>query len=400
VRASVPESFERCIGAGGVVVFPADTVYGIACDPDNRFAVERLYLLKRRERSKPSAVMFFDVDSALAALPELGERTREALGRLLPGGVTVLLPNPARRFSLACGDDPLTLGLRVPVVPLLHGVRVPVLQSSANRAGGEDPPRLGDVPELLRAAADLVLDGGDLPGTPSTVIDLRRFEEGGIDAVSVIRYGAVSEESVAAALAGQFHFNPATYLEMIRADVPVYDALQDEVVAASGWRTRRILELGTGTGETARRLLARHPDASLLGIDESEAMLRAAAAVLGAERVSLLCGRLEDPLPSGPFDLVASALCVHHLDGPGKADLFTRVREVLGPGGRFVLGDVVIPEAPGVAATPLTPGFDKPSTVADQLEWLRDAGFDARVSWSHGDLAVIVAEPRVRVTIR
>jgi len=130
---SSAKDFERCIGVGGVVLFAADTVYGLACDPNDRFAVERLYLLKRRTLDKPSAVMFFGIDDAFAAVPELGERTREALGRVLPGPVTVLVPNPAGRFPLACGGDLATLGIRVPLVPLLEGVRRPVLQSSANR---------------------------------------------------------------------------------------------------------------------------------------------------------------------------------------------------------------------------------------------------------------------------
>ena len=167
------------MGVGGVAVFPADTVYGLACDVHNRVAVERLYRFKRRRLGKPSAVMFFDRELALAALPELGERTRAALGRLLPGPVTVLLPNPERRFPLACGEDPSTFGLRVPVVPLLGGVSWPVLQSSANLAGGPDARRLSEVPEALRRTADLVLDGGELPGTPSTVIDLRALESHG-----------------------------------------------------------------------------------------------------------------------------------------------------------------------------------------------------------------------------
>src|SRR5437588_8953024 len=98
------ELFERCLAVGGVAVFPADTVYGLACDPANRVAVERLYRLKRRPLRKPSAVMFFDVDVALDALPELGEQTRLAAAELLPGQVTLLLPNPAERFPLACGD--------------------------------------------------------------------------------------------------------------------------------------------------------------------------------------------------------------------------------------------------------------------------------------------------------
>ena len=110
------QTFERCMAVGGVAVFPADTVYGLACDPGSEDAVARLYALKRRLPDKPAAVMFFAVDLALASLPELGRRTRVALDTLLPGGVTLLLPNPARRFRLACGPDPDTLGLRVPKI--------------------------------------------------------------------------------------------------------------------------------------------------------------------------------------------------------------------------------------------------------------------------------------------
>jgi L-threonylcarbamoyladenylate synthase len=196
--SSEAESFERCMAVGGIALFPADTVYGLACDPGNRVAFERLYLLKRRSLQKPSAVMFFDLELALAALPELGSRTRDAVARLLPGGVTLLLANPAQRFPLACGEDPGTLGLRVPVLPSLAGVRWPVLQSSANRAGGADPTSLAEVPPLLRDAADLIIDGGELPGTPSTVVDLRAFEDAG--AWSVIRAGAVGLEQLKEAL--------------------------------------------------------------------------------------------------------------------------------------------------------------------------------------------------------
>jgi SAM-dependent methyltransferase len=307
--------------------------------------------------------------------------------------VTALLENRAGRFPLACGDDPATLGVRVPVIPLLAGVGRPVLQSSANRAGDPDPRRLDDVPELFKAAADLVIDGGELPGTASTVIDMRRYETGATDAYSIVRPGAVGEDQVEAALGGQFHFNPDTYEEMIKVDLPDYDAFQAAVVAGSGdGGVRSILELGTGTGETARRLLARFPDASLIGVDESEGMLSFARGALPTERVGLSVARLQDPLPTGEFDLVASALCVHHLDGAEKADLFVRVREALRPGGRFVLGDVVVPAAgPSAATAPLTPGYDKPSTVAEQLRWLAAAGFDASVTWEKGDLAVIVA---------
>ena len=195
-------TFSRCISVGGVAVFPADTVYGLACEPDSKEAVRRLYLLKRRRPDKPAAVMFFALDLALAALPELGPRTSGAVGGLLPGAVTLLLPNPARRFPLACGPEPQTLGLRVPAWPpalaALGDMQWPVLQSSANVAGGPDARSLEDVPEAIRARADLVLDGGDLPGTPSTVVDLRAFERDG--RWSVVREGAVAVGDVAAAL--------------------------------------------------------------------------------------------------------------------------------------------------------------------------------------------------------
>ena len=191
-------TFERCMSVGGVAVFPADTVYGLACDPSSTEAVRRLNALKGRRVSKPSAVMFFDRDLALDSLLELGSRTRGALERLLPGAVTLLLPNPKRRWPLACGEHPDTLGLRVPEIETLQTVRWPVLQSSANRAGEPDARRLADVPEAIRAEADLVMDGGELPGTPSTVVDLRRYENDG--AFEILREGAVARETVERAL--------------------------------------------------------------------------------------------------------------------------------------------------------------------------------------------------------
>ena len=190
--------FEHCIAAGGVAVFPADTVYGLACDPASPAAVARLYELKGRPADKPAAVMFFALERALVALPELGPRLRGALEALLPGGVTLLLPNPLARYPLACGPDPWTLGLRVPAPGPLAHVGIPVLQSSANRSGGADPRTLDDVEPALRAGADLVVDGGPLPGTPSTVVDLRALERDGT--WSVRREGAVARDAVAAAL--------------------------------------------------------------------------------------------------------------------------------------------------------------------------------------------------------
>jgi tRNA threonylcarbamoyl adenosine modification protein (Sua5/YciO/YrdC/YwlC family) len=382
-------ALEQCIADGGVALFPADTVYGLACDPENRFAVERLYLLKRRSLEKPSAVMFFDLEACLAALPELGSNTRGAMSRLFPGGVTVLVANAAGRFPLACGDDVSTLGVRVVDLPRLVGMPRPVLQSSANSAGGPDPRRLSDVPALLRAGVDLVIDGGELPGTPSTVIDLRHYEEDG--QWSVVRAGAVPERDLIEALHSQYHFDADAYADEIRADLPAYDTFQDSVADASGAGARRILDLGTGTGETARLLLDRHPDAGLVGIDENEEMLALARDRLPASRVELRAGRIEEPLPDGPFDVVTSALAVHHLHDIDKAELFGRVHRVLAPGGLFVLGDVIVPLDPAAAVIPLTPGYDRPSPLADLLGWLSEAGFAPSVTWESGDLAVVAA---------
>lgn len=202
MNAGDAETLARCMRVGGVAVIPTDTVYGLACEPDDREAVDRLYRIKGRRPDKPAAVMFFDLRLALAALPELGERTRSALEALLPGGLTALLPNPEQRFALACAPDPGTLGLRVPALtgPLepLADVAWPVLQSSANAAGGPAPRSLDDVPEPIRAAADLVLDAGELPGTASTVVDLRDYESSG--AWTVVRPGAIGPDELARAL--------------------------------------------------------------------------------------------------------------------------------------------------------------------------------------------------------
>jgi L-threonylcarbamoyladenylate synthase len=195
--------FAHCIAAGGVAVFPADTVYGLACDPLSAAAVARLYELKGRPAAKPAAVMFFTLDSALAALPELGPGLRGALAALLPGAVTLLVPNPLARYPLACGPDPSTLGLRVPAPGPLGELRLAVLQSSANRAGGADVRTLDALDPALRAGADLVVDGGPLPGTPSTVLDLRGYERDG--SWSVVREGAVAPAEVGAALSATRH---------------------------------------------------------------------------------------------------------------------------------------------------------------------------------------------------
>ncbi|MCW2987057.1 MAG: Methyltransferase type 11, partial [Conexibacter sp.] len=158
--------------------------------------------------------------------------------------------------------------------------------------------------------------------------------------------------------------------------------------AGGGQAEPRLLELGTGTGETAAHVLAAHPGATLVGIDASDDMLARARTRLPA--ADLRVARLEDPLPEGPFDLVFSALAVHHLDGPAKADLFARVAAVVAPDGRFVLGDLIVPEDPTDVVTPIDGTFDQPSGVEEQLAWLAAAGLEASLAWRERDLAVLV----------
>jgi L-threonylcarbamoyladenylate synthase len=195
-------TFERCIAVGGVALFPADTVYGLATEPDSREGVERLYRLKGRRPDRPAAVMFFQLELALAALPELGERTRAGLERLLPGGVTLVVPNPERRYPLACGPDPERLGIRVPslkgALEPLGAASWPVLQSSANASGGPEARSVERVEAAIRAGVDMILDGGELPGTASTVVDLSEYEHGG--RFRIAREGAVPSADIERAL--------------------------------------------------------------------------------------------------------------------------------------------------------------------------------------------------------
>jgi L-threonylcarbamoyladenylate synthase len=196
----------ECIDRAGVAVFPADTVYGLGCDPASEPAVRRLYELKGRSLARPAAVMFFMLDLALDALLELGSREQAVLRALLPGPLTLLLPNPERRFPLACGPDPdgaETLGLRVPSLPpnlaALVALDRPLLQSSANLSGGPERRRLADVPASIRAGADLTLDGGELPGVASTVLDLRDYARSG--EWRVVREGPIGLAEIARRLA-------------------------------------------------------------------------------------------------------------------------------------------------------------------------------------------------------
>jgi tRNA (cmo5U34)-methyltransferase len=188
----------------------------------------------------------------------------------------------------------------------------------------------------------------------------------------------------------EWEWNPDTYLAEMAAEVPGYEELQEAVVAATAdGSAARVLELGTGTGETALRVRARHPEATWVGVDASEAMLARARERL--PDADLRLQRLEDELPAGPFDLVVSALAVHHLDGPGKRDLFSRVAGVLQPGGCFVLGDVVVPAGGREGPIHIDWEMDLPDSVEDQLAWLRDAGFEAEAFSVRVDLAVFRA---------
>jgi len=187
------------------------------------------------------------------------------------------------------------------------------------------------------------------------------------------------------------HFDPVTYREMVLGEVPEYEKLQDLTAQATeGVHAKRILELGVGTGETADRVLARHPGAQLVGIDESDQMLEYSRRRL--ENADLRVAKLEDPLPPGEYDLVVAALSVHHLDGIGKADLFRRISASLRRGGRFVLADLVVPEDPDEVVTPIEGDYDKPSRVEEQMAWLGEAGLSANLFWSHRDLAIVVAD--------
>ena len=179
-------------------------------------------------------------------------------------------------------------------------------------------------------------------------------------------------------------WDPESYLDQMLDEIPGYEELEAAVVAATaGLEAGTVLELGTGTGETALRVLARHPNARWTGIDASEPMLARARERL--PQADLRRSRLEDPLPPGPFDLVVSVLAVHHLAGEAKRELFTRVAQV---SANFVLGDVVVPERPQDAAIEIDWEYDVPSSVADQLAWLDDAGFDGEAAYVRPDLAV------------
>lgn len=185
---------ERCIADGGIAVFPADTLYGLACDPQSASAVDRIHALKGRDEGKPSAVMFFAPLAMREILSTLDPRTREALGALLPGPVTAVVPNPEHRYALASRDDPRRLGLRLIEGPLA-GARCAIFQTSANRTGEPAPARFEDIDPAILEGVDLAIDGGELGGEPSTVVDLTALDDQGT--WEVLREGTVSPTVIA-----------------------------------------------------------------------------------------------------------------------------------------------------------------------------------------------------------
>lgn len=189
---------ELGIAAGGVALFPADGLYGLACDPLNPAAIDRVHRIKGREDSKPSAILYFSPLAMRELVEDLGPRTQAAIGALLPGPVTLVVANPQRRYPLACREDPERLGVRLIEGPLAGAV-CPVFQTSANRSGEPAPASFADVAKEIRAGVDVAIDGGELTGIPSTVVDLTAFEESGD--WTVLRQGGLAEGDLAASLA-------------------------------------------------------------------------------------------------------------------------------------------------------------------------------------------------------
>jgi L-threonylcarbamoyladenylate synthase len=196
--AAVRTALERCIAGGGVAVFPADGLYGLACDPLDAIAIGRIHEIKGRDDGKPSAVMYFSPLSMRELVAGLGPRTAAAVSALLPGPVTPIVANPERRYPLACREDPERLGVRLIAGPLA-GAMCPVFQTSANVSGEPAPSSFAAVPDSVVAGADLAIDGGTLTGLPSTVVDIATIEDDG--GWQILRQGALSAGDLASALA-------------------------------------------------------------------------------------------------------------------------------------------------------------------------------------------------------
>jgi L-threonylcarbamoyladenylate synthase len=187
-------ALEECIWDGGVAVFPADTLYGLACDPLSESSIDRIHEAKGRPEGKSAAVMYFTPLAMRELISGLGEKAALAVASLLPGPVTLVLANPERRYPLACREDPERLGVRLIEGPLA-GMPLPVFQTSANASGYAPPADFGDVDEAILKVADLAIDGGLLGGEPSTVVDLSELDEGG--EWKVLREGALPSSEIA-----------------------------------------------------------------------------------------------------------------------------------------------------------------------------------------------------------
>ncbi len=196
--AAARTALERHIAAGSVVVFPADGLYGLACDPLDAAVIARIHRLKGRDDGKPSAVMYFSPLALRELVEGLGPRTAAAASALLPGPVTLVVANPQCRYPLACREDVERLGIRLIGGPLA-GAMCPIFQTSANFSGEPAPSRFEDVPRGIVTGTDLAIDGGELTGLPSTVVDVASIEEDG--GWTVLRHGALSEGDLASALA-------------------------------------------------------------------------------------------------------------------------------------------------------------------------------------------------------
>lgn len=190
-------ALERTIAAGGVAIFPADGLYGLACDPLSVVAIDRIHGIKGRDEGKPSAVLYFSPLAMRELVEDLGPRIRRAVGALLPGPVTLVIDNPRERYPLACREDRAKLGVRLIEGPLA-GAMCPLFQTSANVSGEWAPREFSEIEAGVLGAVDLAIDGGRLTGLPSTVIDLTSFDESG--EWEVLRQGGLSEGDLTAQL--------------------------------------------------------------------------------------------------------------------------------------------------------------------------------------------------------
>ncbi len=192
-------ALEECIWDGGVAIFPADTLYGLACDPLSEAGAERIHRIKRRDEGRSSAVMYFSPLAMRELLAALGPLAREAVVALLPGPVTLIVANPERRYPLACREDPERLGVRLIEGPLA-GMPLPVFQTSANLSGYAPPDSFEGIDAGIVEAADLAIDGGALGGAPSTVVDVAGIDSGG--GWLILREGAMEPDEVERRLSG------------------------------------------------------------------------------------------------------------------------------------------------------------------------------------------------------